>query len=150
MIRAVLEFYAPRVQSLRRRRDVPGLVATLGQGGARQRRAAANALIEIPDPRSVAALTVALGDADEAVRRNAALALGELQDARPNTELDAIVDPLVRALGDASPLVRVSAVSALGRMKSPRAVAPLEALASDGDDLVRKTVAAVLRGFASA
>jgi HEAT repeat protein len=84
------------------------------------------------------------------VRRNAALALGEFEDTRPGTELDAIVEPLAAALADSASLVRVSAASALGRMKSEQAVEPLERLArDDSDELVRKTAAAVLRGFAA-
>ena len=115
----------------------------------RERRAAANALIEIPDRRAVATLARALRDDDETVRRNAAFALGELHDTRGAGERDAVVEPLVEALADASPLVRLAAVSALGRTKAPGAVASLEALAADGDVLVRKTAAGVLRGFAA-
>jgi HEAT repeat protein len=83
-----------------------------------------------------------------AVRRNAALALGEFEDTRPQSELDAIVEPLVGALDDPTPLVRASATSALGRMKSPLAIEPLERLRrDDADELVRRSAAAVLRGF---
>jgi HEAT repeat protein len=142
------DFSSRKVEGLRKRRDVPGLVQVLGSGSPRERRAAANTLVEIPDRRALAGLVAALGDEDEAVRRNVALALGEFEDTRPGSELDAIVEPLVAALADSAPLVRVSAVSALGRMKSERAREPLESLSRDDpDELVRKTAAAVLRGF---
>jgi HEAT repeat protein len=142
------DFSSRKVEGLRKRRDVPGLVQVLAGGPLRERRAAANTLIEIPDRRALTGLVAALGDEDEAVRRNVALALGELDDPRSEGELDAIVEPLVAALQDPAPLVRVSAASALGRMKSERAVEPLEHLAQDDpDELVRKTAAAVLRGF---
>jgi HEAT repeat protein len=144
------DFSSRKVEGLRKRRDVPGLAQILLGGSPRDRRAAANTLIEIPDRRALAALVAALGDEDEAVRRNAALALGEFQDTRPGSELDAIVEPLVGALGDSAPLVRVSAASALGRMKSEHALGPLERLARDDPDgLVRATAAAVVRGFRS-
>jgi HEAT repeat protein len=142
--RAVLEFYSPRVSRLRKRRDVPGLVSALRDGGVRARRAAANALIEIPDPRTIDALLAALDDPDELVRLNAALALGELQ-GRP--ELPTIVEPLSRALRDPSPYVRAMAASALGRGKDPRAVGPLVGALDDDDAGVRAAAEAVLPTF---
>jgi HEAT repeat protein len=145
------DYSSRKVEGLRKRRDVPGLALALTGGAPRDRRAAANTLIEIPDRRALPALIAALGDEDEAVRRNAALALGELEDGRPGDELDTIVEPLVGALSDFDPLVRVSAASALGRMRSTRAIEPLERLAGDDpDELVRTTAATVLRGFRAA
>ena len=142
------DFSSRKVDGLRERRDIAGLVEALGRGGLRDRRAAANALIEIPDRRALAPLVSALQDDDEAVRRNAALALGEFEDTRPESDLDAIVEPLIGALADPAPLVRASAASALGRMKSALATEPLERLRrEDADELVLRTAAAVLGGF---
>src|SRR3712207_2052809 len=130
---------------MRRGRDGAGLTAALRDGTPRVRRAAANALDEIPDRRRPEPLIAALGDSDPAVRANAALALGELEDARPDTPLAAIVDPLVARLGDESPSVRAMAASALARMKDPRAVEPLIGLLEDDSELVRQTARSVLR-----
>jgi len=142
------EFSSRKVDGLRKHRDIPGLVQALEHGRQRERRAAANAFIEIPDRRALAPLVTALRDDDAAVRRNAALALGEFEDTRPQSELDAIVEPLLGALDDPTPLVRASAASALGRMKSALATEPLDRLRrDDADELVRRTAAAVLRGF---
>jgi HEAT repeat protein len=140
----VLEFFSLRVSRLRRRRDVPALVETLSNSRPRARRAAANALIEITDPRAIDALLAALGDPDTLVRLNATLALGEFQ-GRP--ELETIVQPLSQALNDQSPLVRAMAASALARAKDPSAVPALIAALDDADPNVQATVAAVLPTF---
>ena len=141
----MLEFASVRVRRMRRARDVAGLVATLERGRARDRRAAANALITIPDPRAVDGLVRALRDPDAFLRVNAALALGELRGPRP--EFAGIGRPLMDALGDESAQVRAMAASALGRQKEPDAVAALAGLLDDESELVRKTAAAVLRDF---
>ena len=140
------EFSSFRVSRLRKRRDVPGLLAVLKtSGNVRSRRAAANSLIEITDPRAIDPLIAALRDDDELVRLNAALALGEFQ-GRP--ELPTIVEPLSNALHDPSPYVRAMAASALGRSKDPGAVPALvEVLDDDDDDGVRAAVEAVLPTF---
>jgi HEAT repeat protein len=143
----VLEFFSPKVTRLRRRRDVAGLVDVLRRGGPRDRRAAANALIAIPDPRTVEPLTEALKDADPLLRTNAALALGELQDGRPHADLSPIVTPLVEALGDPAPEVRAMAASALGRTRSAAALEPLIAALGDPSTTVRLTAKAVLSGY---
>jgi HEAT repeat protein len=140
----VLEFYSVRVQRLRDRRDIPGLIEALRTGRPRARRAAANALIEIPDPRAIEPLVAALRDADELVRLNAALALGEFQ-GRP--ELSTIVEPLSAALRDDSPFVRAMAASALGRAKDSAAVPALIEALDDPDYGVQRTVEAVLPTF---
>ena len=140
----MLEFYSVRVQRLRDRRDVPGLIDALRTGRTRARRAAANSLIEIPDPRAIDPLVAALGDQDELVRLNAALALGEFP-GRP--ELAGIVEPLAGALRDESPLVRAMAASALGRAKDPAAVPALVEALDDPDHGVQRTVEAVLPTF---
>lgn len=140
----MLDFYSARVHRLRDRRDIPGLIEALRTGRPRSRRAAANALIEIPDPRAIDTLVAALSDADELVRLNAALALGEFQ-GRP--ELSTIVEPLSAALRDESPFVRAMAASALGRAKDPGAVPALIEALDDPDYGVQATVEAVLPTF---
>ncbi len=143
----MLEFFSPKVSRLRRRRDVAGLADVLRRGNARDRRAAANALIAIPDQRTIEPLTEALKDADPLLRTNAALALGELQDGRPGADLSPIVDPLVAALGDPAPEVRAMAASALGRTHSEAALEPLISALGDSSTTVRMTAKAVLAGY---
>lgn len=142
----MLEFFSPKVARLKRKRDVASLVEALTKGGPRARRAAANALIEIPDRRALEPLIAALRDPDPAVRANAALALGEFEHARPET-LGTVVEPLAAALGDESPSVRAMAASALGRTKNPGSVERLTVLLDDESELVRKTATSVLEGF---
>jgi HEAT repeat protein len=142
--RAVLEFFSVRVSNALRRRDVPELIDALRSGRPRTRRAAANALIEIPDPRAIDSLVRALHDPDVLVRVNAAIALGEFQ-GRP--ELDAIIEPLSTAMHDESPIVRAMAASALGRVKDPSSVPALVQALDDRDASVRGTVSFVLRTF---
>jgi HEAT repeat protein len=111
------------------------------------RRTAANALVSVPDRRSLEPLVAALSDEDPGVRANAALALGELEDARAETPLAAIVEPLATTLKDPDPSVRVMAASALGRRKDSRAIGHLEGALEDENELVRKAAAAILAGF---
>jgi HEAT repeat protein len=70
------------------------------------RRAAAEALGQIGDPRAVEALTSALDDESAAARQAAAEALGQIGDP------DA-VEPLIGALNDQNAKVRVAAAAAL-------------------------------------
>ena len=119
----------------------------LKTGSETDRRAAANALVTIPDQRAVDPLIDALGSADWLVRTNAAFALGELQDSRPDSDLRRIVGPLAGALDDQQPSVRAAAASALGRLRDPAAIEPLVAALDDDNPAVGKTAALVLRGF---
>ena len=140
-------FESRRVAALKRRRDVAGLIDALQTGNERDRRAAANALVTIPDPRAVDPLIEALRSDDWLVRTNAALALGEFQDSRPDSALRRIVQPLNAALGDQQPSVRAAAASALGRLRDPASVEPLVAVLDDDNPAVGKTAALVLRGY---
>jgi vesicle coat complex subunit len=141
----VLDFFSPRVARLRRKHDVAGLIDVLESGRPRVRRAAANALVLMPDARALDPLLNALRDADPLVRVNAALALGEFTGTRP--QLSSIAESLIVTLDDDLDPVRAMAASALGRLKDPRAVEPLIGLLDDGSDVVRKTAVAVLRSF---
>ena len=140
-------FASRKVSGLKRRRDVAGLIEALETGGERDRRAAANALVTIPDRRAVDPLIAALGSDDWLLRTNAALALGEFQDARPDSDLRRIVEPLAAALQDQQPSVRAAAASALGRLRDPASIDPLIAVLDDDNRAVGKTAALVLRGF---
>ena len=140
-------FSSRRVNGLKRRRDVAGLVEVLRTGNDTDRRAAANALVTIPDPRAVDPLIEALEADDWLLRVNAAVALGEFQDSRPDSELRRIVTPLAVALQDQQPSVRAAAASALGRLRDPAAVEPLVGLLDDDNPAVGKTAALVLRGY---
>lgn len=143
----MLDFWSPRVDRSRRRRDVPGIVEALRTGGLRTRRAAANALVAIPDSRATDALVSALTDDDELVRTNAALALGELAGPQSAGEVLKVRGALVDALRDPQPRVRAMAASSLGRAKSAEALEPLIGVLQDDDLLVRRTATVVLEGF---
>jgi HEAT repeat protein len=141
-IAAVLDFFSPKVLGLRRRRDVAGLVTALQTGGPRTRRAAANALIALPDRRASEALVHALADDDAGVRMNAALALGE-----PAGGAGDVTDALCRALRDPEPRVRALAASSLGRLKAAASLDSLIDALGDDSPTVRRTAAIVLSGF---
>jgi HEAT repeat protein len=143
----VLEFWSPRVDRSRRRRDVPAIVEALRTGGVRARRAAANALVAIPDARATDALVAGLRDDDELVRTNSALALGELTGPQSAGEVLKSRGALVDALSDSEPRVRAMAASALGRTKATEAVEPLIGALDDSDLLVRRTATVVLQAF---
>ena len=140
-------FDSRKVAGLKRRRDVAGIIEVLETGGERDRRAAANALVTIPDQRAVDPLIAALRSDDWLVRTNAALALGEFQDSRPDSPLRRIVEPLASALLDQQPSVRAAAASALGRLRDPASIDPLISVLDDDNRAVAKTAALVLRGF---
>ena len=140
-------FSSRRVDGLRRRRDVAGLVDQLQNGGEQDRRAAANALVAIPDPRAVDPLVDALGAGDWLLRLNAAIALGEYRESPFDGDIRRIVDPLTQALLDQQPSVRAAAASALGQLRDPAAVEPLIETLDDDNAAVGKTAALVLRGF---
>ena len=140
-------FSSRRVDGLRRRRDVAGLIDALKSGSEKDRRAAANALVLMPDPRAVDPLIDALGADDWLLRTNAAIALGEFQDSRPDSDIRRIVAPLNAALQDQQPSVRAAAASALGRLRDPASVEPLVEVLGDDNPAVGKTAALVLRSF---
>mgnify|MGYP000940678314 CR=1 FL=1 len=88
---------------------VPELVRLLRHEDGGMRAEAAEALVEIRDPRAFDPLVKALRDADGRVRRNAVLALRSMGDVRS-------VEPLIAALGDEDTAVRVQALLALGEL----------------------------------
>jgi HEAT repeat protein len=119
---------------------VEPLIAALKDGSFSVRKAAAEALGKIGDPRAVEPLIAALKDKDEYVRKAAAYALGKIKDPRA-------VEPLIAALKDQNSDVRAAAAYALGEIKDPRAVEPLiAALGDEKSSGVRKAAAAKALG----
>ena len=114
---------------------VASLVSTLDDRDAEVRKAAAQALGELDDPRAVEALMRALRtDSDAGVRATAAWALGEIEDPRA---VPALGDAL---RGDQDAHVREMAAWALGEIESPQGVEPLRAGLRDRSPQVRLKV----------
>ena len=121
-------FGPPNVAKLEAKRDVPGLVKALGyQKDAAVRKAAAEGLGRLRDPRAVRPLVIALGDAP--VRPAAVEALVAAGSVAGES--------LVAALGNQDPKVRKAAVMALGRIGDARAVEALIAVLEDQDGEVQ-------------
>ncbi|GIK67653.1 MAG: hypothetical protein BroJett018_54470 [Chloroflexota bacterium] len=115
---------------------VDPLILALQDADSGVRRAVAEALGEIGNPRAVDPLILALQDADSGVRRAAADALGQIGDPRA-------VDPLIKSLRDSHSGVRRAAAQALGKIGDP-AVAPLIIALQDTDSGVRQVTAQAL------
>ena len=103
---------------------VPALIVALKDADVEVRRAAANSLSNLDDPRAVPALIDALRDSDSEVRCSSARGLGSLEDKRA-------VPGLVALLKDSNKDVRQSALSALHSM--PQDVPDEAILAAIGD-----------------
>lgn len=88
---------------------VPALIVALKDSDVEVRRAAANSLSNLDDPRAVPGLIDALKDSDAEVRCSAAHGLGSLEDKRA-------VPGLVALLKDGNKDVRQAALSALHSM----------------------------------
>jgi HEAT repeat protein len=86
------------------------LIAALANGDPELRKAAAEALTNIPDPRALDALGRALSDPDREIRAAAVHALGHIEDERATGHL-------LRALKDPDREVRKLAAEALGERK---------------------------------
>ena len=97
-----------RVEKMKERRDVSGLIAALHSPSLSAK--AASALVEIGDDSVRESLESALFDEHEDVRRASARALGILGDERA-------IEPLTRALGDKYAGVRDCARFALDKIK---------------------------------
>jgi HEAT repeat-containing taxis protein len=143
----VLEFWSISVKRMERKRDIAGIIDVLGSGNRRARRAAANALIRVPDARSVQLLGEALSSDDPMLRRNAAIALGEVVPFVSGREEEAIGAALIGALDDPDASVRTMAAASLGRTRPPNALVPLIELLDDSQPSVRKVATVVVRGY---
>ncbi len=141
---------------------VDALVARLADENAEVRRAAANSLGRLKDPRAVPGLLAALKDSEPEVRASVAEALGELEDSRaiaplaallndPSTEvkqsaLDALSHfednlpsaAIIRLLGDQDPEIRHKAAHLAGKLRDRSATGALAKLVSDGSSEVRQ------------
>ena len=120
----------PKVETLKARKDIKGLIKALRyrkDEGVRQ--AAAESLGKIKDRRAVEPLIAALKDESFSVRQAAAEALGKIKDRRA-------VEPLSAALKDAEGPVRLAAAESLGKIKDRRAVEPLSAALKDAEWVV--------------
>ncbi len=114
---------------------IPTLLRALNDSHPLVRRAAAEVLGRVPDPRAVRALQEAARDRDAAVRAAAVEALGEQGDP-------AALPTLLERLRDKDPFVRRQAARALGRLRAPTALAALlECLVREEDVDVKRAIA---------
>ena len=140
---------------------VQALIGRLRDEVAEVRRAAANALGKLEDPRAVPALIAALGDREPEVRAAAAEALGDFHDPRAISGLSALLadsnrdvrkqalealseydsgvptDGILRLLQDSDQDLRHAAVHAVGKWRDRRAAPALAALVRDQSPEVR-------------
>ncbi len=110
---------------------VPALIDALKDRDVDVRRAAAQALANLEDPRAVPGLIAALGDGDAQVRASAAMALGSLEDRRA-------VPGLLALLKDSSVEVRRYALSALSSFPDGVPVDVVLATMNDADPEMRQ------------
>jgi HEAT repeat protein len=136
-------FGPPNIEKMKARGDVEGLVKALDyQKDSGVRRAAALALGDTGDGRSIEPLITALKDRGGAVYEAAAEALGKIGGARA-------VEPLIAALKDDDPRMRKAAAEALGKIGKP-GVEPLIAALKDDNWRVREAAVKLLGKFGDA
>lgn len=111
---------------------VPALISALKDQDVQVRRAAAQSLANLDDPRAVPALIAALKDDDAEVRTSAADGLGRLEDARATPGL-------VASLSDKNKDVRRAALSALQSLPGQVPVEAILTALNDGDTEVRQS-----------
>ncbi len=116
------------------------MIKALGDDDESVRWAAARALGEIGDERSIEPLIRSFGDEDEDVCEAAYDALAEI--GKP------AIEPLISALEDEDVWVRWYAVNALGEIGDAKAVEPLRRLISDSNEEVRDAAARALDAMA--
>ena len=134
-VHAAAELALLRGQDRGRGRDtnniaVPALISALKDQDVEVRRAAAEALANLQDPRAVPGLIGALEDRDAEVRGAAAMALGSLEDRRA-------VSPLLALLKDPSVEVRHQALGALGNFPDGVPADAILAAMNDGNSDIR-------------
>ena len=114
---------------------VPQLITMLTDSDEWVRMAAARALGELADRRSVEGLIARLGDDKWRVRQLATWALSEMKDARAVPALSSVL------LSDARAEVRRGAAEALGEIASAEALPSLKQALNDADPTVNVKVA---------
>jgi HEAT repeat protein len=116
------------IEEMWNRKDVAGLIRTMGHKDLTVARGAASALGRLRDPRAVEPLVAALTHEDVHLRRVAVRSLSNIGDPRA-------VQPLIARLKDESWMVRSNAAWALGVIS--KAVEDNDVLAQMGDALVQ-------------
>ena len=153
---------------------VPPLASELNHDTSFQRRATAEALEGVSDPRAVNALLVATGGSDPSVRISAIYALAKepsdrvanvllktIRDANPQVRLAAAhaltkrADPahaqhFFNLLQDAHFEVRLAAVKFFARLRDPKTADALVPLLQDADSDVREAAAQALGAVGNA
>lgn len=119
------------VRSMRRARDVEGLVKLLSDDDPHQRVKAVDALGYVGDSRAIRPLIKVLADEDPYVREHAARNLGCDYHSSLGCDTGLAVEPLIEVLDDSDTFVRVEAVRSLGEHPLPAARVPLERLAKN-------------------
>ena len=138
------------VRSMRRTRDVDGLIGLLSNPDSHVRIKAVDALGYVGDSRAVRPLIKALHDDDPYVREHAARNLGCDYHSSLGCDTGEAIEPLLKVLDDEDPFVRVEAARSLGEHPLPVAREPLEKLAiSDQRWEVRQAAAFALGRLAS-
>jgi len=117
------------IGSMRRRRDVNGLMGLLSHSDTKVRIKAVDALGYVGDSRAVEPLIKALGDSNQFVREHAARNLGCDYHSSLGCDSSKTISPLIDVLDDEDVFVRVEAARSLGENPRPAAREPLEALA---------------------
>lgn len=110
---------------------VPALLEALKDPAVEVRRAAAQSLANLEDPRTVPGLIEALKDSDKEVRQSSAQGLGQLGDERA-------IDGLIGVMKDSDPEVRQAAVEALGELRSQKAIPGFTYALKDENKEVRR------------
>ncbi|MDH4347555.1 MAG: M56 family metallopeptidase [Gemmatimonadota bacterium] len=110
---------------------VPPLIAAMKDPDVEVRRAAAQSLANLDDPRAVPAFIEATRDGDAEVRATAAMALGQFEDSRGQPALIAL-------LKDSDKHVRYAALSALHSMPGQVPVDAVLAALNDPDADIRQ------------
>lgn len=138
------------VRSMRRSRDVEGLIRLLSDPDDHVRIKAVDALGYVGDSRAVGPLIKVLRDENPYVREHAARNLGCDYHSSLGCDVGEAVQPLLDVLDDEDHFVRVEAARSLGEHPLPVSREPLEKLAvRDPQWEVRQAAAFALGRLAS-
>jgi len=104
------------------------------------RRAAAAAMVKLPDASAVDTLIKGLADSADSVRGLCATALGNIKDTRATEHLLRVLET------EAKPLVRMQAATALSKIKDPKSLEALtKLLDQEKDERVKMAMAGAIR-----